>query len=188
MTGRNSLHYCHDVSNQCWFASEEAKIYCNNFNSSNAVVCSHLILAYTVRLAIINAAELERNGCFSVPLLRNVVLWSKRTSTESLQIELVTKYDTNDAQKESLVEGVQICEGGSISANVYMDRGVQIRGGFQICCDTGAKCPWFLVMSSTSFRSVLAVPSNVSDETVLSTVLTEAANSVVLVEVIWSNG
>ena len=50
----------------------------------------------------------------------------KRTSTESLQIELVTK---NDAQKESLVEGVQICEGGSISASVYMDGGVQIRGG-----------------------------------------------------------
>ena len=36
-----------------------------NFNGSNAVVCSHLILAYTVRLVIINATELERNGwCF----------------------------------------------------------------------------------------------------------------------------
>ena len=46
----------------------------NNFNSSNAVVCSHLILAYTVRLAIINAVELERNGWFFLPLLRNVVL------------------------------------------------------------------------------------------------------------------
>ena len=101
MSGRNSLRYCYDVSYQCWFASEEAKIYCNNFNSSNAVVCSHLILAYTVRLAMINAAELERNGCFSLPLLRNVVLWLKRTSTKSLQIELVTKYDINDAQKES---------------------------------------------------------------------------------------
>ena len=54
--------------------SEEAKIYCNNLNGSNAVVCSHLILAYSVRLAIINAAELERNNCFSLPLLRNVVL------------------------------------------------------------------------------------------------------------------
>ena len=76
------------------------KIYCNNFNSSNAVVCSHLILAYTVRLAIINAVELERNGWFFfffLPLLRNVVLWVKRTSTKSLQIELVTKYDTKDA-------------------------------------------------------------------------------------------
>ena len=64
MTGRNSLHYCYDVLYQCWFASEEAKIYCNNFNSSNAVVCSHLILAYTVRVAKMNAVELERNGWF----------------------------------------------------------------------------------------------------------------------------
>ena len=29
---------------------------------ANAVVCSHLILEYTVRLAIINAVELGRNG------------------------------------------------------------------------------------------------------------------------------
>ena len=41
---------------------------------TTSVVCSHLILAYTVRLAIINAAELERNGCFSLAFLRNVVL------------------------------------------------------------------------------------------------------------------
>ena len=176
MTGRNSLHYCHDVSYQCWFASEEAKIYCNNFNKFE---CSNLFASNSCvycRLAIINGEELERNGCFSVPLLRNVVLWLKRTSTESFQIELVTKYDTNDAQKESLVEGSKAAKGD------LPPRGVQI------CCDTDAKCPWFLVMSSTSFRSVLAVPSNLSDETVLSTVLTEAANSVVLVEVIWSNG
>ena len=33
-----------------------------------------LILAYYVRLAVTNAAGLERNGCFSLPLLRNVVL------------------------------------------------------------------------------------------------------------------
>ena len=112
MTGRSSLHYCYDVSYQCWFASEEAKIYRNNFNSSNAVVCSHLILAYTVRLALINAAELERNSCFSLLLLRNVVLWLKRTSMKSLQIELV------------------------------IIRGVHIRwriwtGGVEIRCDTG---------------------------------------------------
>ena len=119
VTGRNSLHYCYDVSYQCWFASEEAKIYCNNFNSSNAVVCSHLILAYTVRLAIINAAELERNDCFSLPLLRNVVLRLKRTSTKSLQIELVTKDDTNDDQKESLVGKSKSAKGGSISASGY---------------------------------------------------------------------
>ena len=33
----------------------------------------------------------------SLPLLRNAVLRLKRTSTKSLQIELVAKYDTNDA-------------------------------------------------------------------------------------------
>ena len=64
MTGHNSHHYCYDVSYQCWFASEEAKIYCYNFSRSNAVVCSHLILAYTVRLALINEAGLERNDWF----------------------------------------------------------------------------------------------------------------------------
>ena len=179
MTGRNSLHYCYDVSYQCWFASEEAKIYCNNFNSSNAVVCSHLILAYTVRLAMINAAELERNGCFSLPLLRNVVLWLKRTSTKSLQIELVTKYDINDAQKESLVGESKPAKGGSISVGGYGLGGGPNPRRLQIHCDTSAKYPWFLVMTSVSFRSVLAVPSVVLDE---------AANLVLLVEVIWSNG
>ena len=41
----------------------------------------------------------------------------ERTSAKSLQIELVTKYDTNDAYKESVVGGVQIYEEGSISAS-----------------------------------------------------------------------
>ena len=113
----DSLHYCYDVSYQCWFASEEAKIFCDNFNTSNAVVCSYLILAYTVRLAIINAVELERNDwILFLPLLRNVVLWSKTTSTKSLQIELVTKYDTKGAWKESLVGESKSANGGSKSA------------------------------------------------------------------------
>ena len=43
------------------------------------------------------------------------------SSTKSLQLELVTEYDTNDAQKESLVGGggVKICEGGSISVSGF---------------------------------------------------------------------
>ena len=53
---------------------QKKQTYCYNFNRLNTVVCSHLILAYNVRPAIINAAGLERNGCFSSPLLRNVVL------------------------------------------------------------------------------------------------------------------
>ena len=121
MTGRNSLHYCYDVSYQCWFASEEAKIYCNNFNSSNAVVCSHLILAYTVRLAIMNAVELERNGCcccccFFYLYWGNVVLWLKRTSTKKLANRISYQIWYKGCLKGKFGRGVQICEGGSISA------------------------------------------------------------------------
>ena len=129
---------------------------------------------------MINAAELERNGCFSLPLLRNVVLWLKRTSTKSLQIELVTKYDINDAQKESLVGEPKPAKGGPYPpADMDWGGGGPNPRRVQIHCDTGAKCPWFLVMTSISFRSVLAVPSVVLDE---------AANLVLLVEVVWLNG
>ena len=131
MTGRNSLHYCYDVSYQCWFASEEAKIYCNNFNSSNAVVCSHLILAYTVRLAIMNAVELEQNGCscfFFYLYWGNVVLWLKRTSTKKLANIISYQIWYKRCLKgkfgrggggPNLRRGVQICEGGSISASGF---------------------------------------------------------------------
>ena len=121
MTGRNSLHYCYDVSYQCWFASEEAKIYCNNFNSSNAVVCSHLILAYTVRLAIINAVELERNGWvfFFYLYWGNVVLWLKRTSTKKLANRI----------------SYQIWHKGCLKGKFI--RGVQMRREVRIRCDTG---------------------------------------------------
>ena len=45
----------------------------------------------------------------------------KRTSTKSLQLELVTEYDTNDAQKESLVGGGgdQNLRRGSISVSGF---------------------------------------------------------------------
>ena len=65
-----------------------------------AVVCSHLILAYTVRLAIMNAIELERNGCcyFFFTFIEEILCcdWKERRQ-KSLQIELVTKYDPKDA-------------------------------------------------------------------------------------------
>ena len=54
----------------------------------------------------------------------------KRTSTKSLQIELVTKYDINDAQKESLVgEFKTTKEGPYPSADMDWEGGVQIREG-----------------------------------------------------------
>ena len=57
----------------------------------------------------------------------------KRTSTKSLQIELVTKYDINDAQKESLVGESKPAKGGSISVSGYGlgGGGVQIREGLK---------------------------------------------------------
>ena len=47
---------------------------------------------------------------------------------KKLAIELVTNYNSNDAHKESLVGGVQICKGGSISASGFRPE-AQIRGG-----------------------------------------------------------
>ena len=118
MTGRNSLHYFYDVSYQCWFASEEAKIYCNNFNSSNAVVCSHLILAYTVWLAIINAVELERNGwCFFFYLYWCCVVIEK-----------------NINKKLANIISYQICYKRCLKGK--SGRGSNLRRGVQIRCDT----------------------------------------------------
>ena len=116
MTGSDSLHYCYDVSYQCWFASEEAKIYCNNFNSSNAVVCSHLILAYTVRLAIMNAVELERDGCCCcfLTLLRICCVVIEKNVDKANRISYQIWY--KGCLKGKFGRGGQICEGGSISA------------------------------------------------------------------------
>ena len=50
----------------------------------------------------------------------------KEHRQKSLQVELVTKYDTKDAQKESFVKGSKSAKGGP------NQRGIQIR------CDTGS--------------------------------------------------
>ena len=71
-----------------------SKIYCNHLDSSNAVVCSHRTLKYTVRLAIINAVELERNGCFFFTSIEECCVVIEKNIDKSLQIELVTKYAT----------------------------------------------------------------------------------------------
>ena len=152
MTGRNSLHYCYDVSYQCWFASEEAKIYCNNFNSSNAVVCSHLILAYTVRLAIMNAVELERNGffCFFFYLYwGNVVLWLKRTSTKKLANRISYQIWYKGCLKGKFDRGSKSAKGGPYPLT-DLDRG----GRFKLFEVLPAiqRNPWVQV-NFVSFRS-----------------------------------
>ena len=52
-----------------------------------------------------NAAELERNGCFSLPFTKECCVVIEENINTKLQMELVTKYGTNDANKESS-EGV----------------------------------------------------------------------------------
>ena len=121
-----------DFSYQCWFALEEARIYCNNFSSSNAVVCSRLVLAYTVRLAIINAVELERNGCFSLSLLRNVVLCLRRTSINRIANRISCQIWYKGCLKGTFGRGVQICEG--VSKSVLTE-------AFLVLC-FGSLCDW----------------------------------------------
>ena len=134
MTVRNSLHYCYDVSYQCWFESEKAKIYCNNFNSSNAVVCSNLILAFTVRLAIMNAVELERNGWFFFYLYWGyVVLWLKRTLTKKLANRISYQIWYKGCFEGKFEGGPKSAKGGPYPLT-DLDWGVQIRG------DTGWDC------------------------------------------------
>ena len=138
MAGRNSFHYCYDVSYQCWFASEEAKIYCDNFNNSNAVVCSHLIFAYTVRLAIINAVELELNGwLFFFTFIEECCVVIEKNIDQKLANRISYQIWYKGCLKGKFGRGVQICEVGSISADEFgLGRGPNPRG-VQICGDSG---------------------------------------------------
>ena len=123
MTGRNSLYYWYDISHQCWFASEEAKIYCKHFNDSNAVVCSHLILADAVLLAIINAVELERNGCFfciCFTFIEECCVVIERNIDKKLANRISDQIWYKGCLKGKFGRGgVQIGEGGSISVSGF---------------------------------------------------------------------
>ena len=57
-----------------------------------------------------NAAELERNDCFSLPFIKECcVVIEENIDTKLSDGIIVTKYGTNDANEES-------SEGGSISS------------------------------------------------------------------------
>ena len=129
MIGRNSLHYCYDVSYICWFALEEEKIYCSNLNSSNAVVCLHLhvILAYTVRLALINAAELERSGWFFFTFIEGCYVVIKKNIDEKLANRIRCQIWYKRCQRESLIGGPNVRR-GSIAVSGFWP-GVQMTGG-----------------------------------------------------------
>ena len=139
MTGRNSLHYCYGVSYRCWFAPEEAKTN-RWFNSSNAVVCWHLILAYTVRLAIINVVELERNSrFFFLTLIEECCVVIERNIDKKLANRIIYQIWYKGCLKGKFGRGSKSAKGGpypladlnrgSKSAGGPNPWGVQIRGG-----------------------------------------------------------
>ena len=76
---------------------------------ANAVVCSHLILEYTVRLAIINAVELGRNGSlvfffFFKLLLRTFVLLPKEVSGHGKgRVKSIPKADKGIGRRASQI-------------------------------------------------------------------------------------
>ena len=71
-------------------------MYCYNSNSSNAVVCSYLILAYTVRLAILIFGRIGTKWLFFFTFIEECCVVIEENIDKNLQIELVTKYGTND--------------------------------------------------------------------------------------------
>ena len=114
------------------------KIYCKNFNRSNAVVCSHLILAYTVRLAVINAAELERNGwVFFFTFIEECCVVIEKNIDKKLANKISYQIWYKRCLKEKLGRGPNLRRGSIFASG--LDRGVQIRG------DTGSEKvsrPW----------------------------------------------
>ena len=152
MTGRNSLHYCYDVSYQCWFASEEAKIYCNNFNSSNAVVSSHLSLAYTVRPAIINAVDLERNGCFffCFTFIEECCVVIEKNTDKKLANRISYQVWYKGYFKGKFGRGgPNLRRGVHIRWRIWTVKGGPNPPGVQICCDTGTT--YRVIWSTTSY-------------------------------------
>ena len=67
---------------------------------------------------------------------------------KSLQIELVTKYDTKNAYKESLVGGPNLRRGGPYPLADLDGGGVQIR------CDTGSFHTDTLIKESVQYTSL----------------------------------
>ena len=110
----------------------------SRYDSSNAVVCSHLILAYTVWLTIINAVELEWNGCLFFlfvcffclfvcffTFIEECCVVIEKNIDKKLANRISYQIWYKGCLKGKFGRGVQICEGGPYP------RGVQIR------CDTG---------------------------------------------------
>ena len=114
MTRRNSLHYCYDVSYQCWFTSEEAKIYCYNFNSSNAVLSNSCVLCTT---RCNKCGRIGTKWLFFFTFIEECCVVIEK----NIDKKLANRISYQIWYKRCLNgwSGVQICEGGSISASGF---------------------------------------------------------------------
>ena len=85
------------------------------FNVTISVVCSHLILAYTVRLTIINAAELERNGWFFFTLIEEYCVVIEKNIDKKLANRISYQIRYKRCLKGKFGRGSKSAEGGPYS-------------------------------------------------------------------------
>ena len=119
MTRRNSLHYCYDVSYQCWFTSEEAKIYCYNFNSSNAVLSNSCVLCTT---RCNKCGRIGTKWLFFFTFIEECCVVIEKNIDKKLAIRISYRIWYKRCSKGKFCGGeggVKICEGGSISVSRF---------------------------------------------------------------------
>ena len=80
------------------------------FNSSNSVVCSHLILTYTVQLAIVNATELKPYAVF-VTFIEECCVVIGKNFDKKLANRISNQIWYKLCLKGKFGRWVQICEG-----------------------------------------------------------------------------
>ena len=115
VTGRKNLHHCYDFSCQCWFASEDARIYCNIFSSSNEVVCSRLVVEYTVRLAINKCSKIGTKWLFFFIFIDECCVVSEKNIDKQNCNRISHQIWYKWCLKGAFRRGVRICEAVSKS-------------------------------------------------------------------------
>ena len=124
MTRRNSLHYCYDVSYQCWFTSEEAKIYCYNFNSSNAVLSNSCVLCTT---RCNKCGRIGTKWLFFFTFIEECCVVIEKNIDKKLANRISYQIWYKGCLKGKFGRGVQICEGGPYPL-ADLDRGSKSAG------------------------------------------------------------
>ena len=133
MTERNSLHYCYDVSYQCWFTSEEAKIYCYNFNSSNAVLSNSCVLCTT---RCNKCGRIGTKWLFFFTFIEECCVVIEKNIDKKLANRISHQIWYKRCLKGKFGRGSKSAKGGPYPPT-DLDWGVKNPRGVQIRCDTG---------------------------------------------------